>query len=376
MRRVLTPDLRKSLAKDAQTERGSKSFYRESPHDGTGSFSTRHNAYADYASQGRFMLTYLSAAAVRDCLPGLDAQIELARTALGALATNQAEMPAKVAVHPRDEALIEAMPAWWRIGDVAGLKWISAYPSNRLRHQPQVMGLIVLNDATTGAPISVLDAVQITLARTAAISGLALRLCGDSRHTVAVLGAGAQARAHISMAVSLGFVDDLRIFDRNKERAEELAVWSQSLGASSLLSCACASAQEAVEGASVVFSCASLGTERQLLHSRWVDAARLVLAIDEDVYLSSDIVRASKTFIVDDINQFRSARDQGVFSEFPDPDGALGEYLLGETPTLVPPGRLAVVTLGVGIADIIFAAAVHQNAWDAGIGLSLEPPGF
>ncbi len=282
-------------------------------------------------------------------------------------------MPPKVAVHPRDSALLEAMPAWWRNGDVAGLKWISAFPSNRIHQQPQVMGLIVLNDATTGAPVCILDAVEITLARTAAISALALRLYRDSPHAVAILGAGAQARAHISIAVALGFVHDLRVFDRHKERADELVSWSQSLAPSTLPGRACASAQDAVEGASVIISCASLGTKRHLLQSEWVDAARLVLAIDEDVYVSGDIVRASDAFIVDDINQFRSARDQGDFAGFPDPDGILGGYLSPEVSTVAPAGRLVVITLGVGIADIIFAAAVYQSARDAGIGLLLEP---
>jgi ornithine cyclodeaminase len=234
------------------------------------------------------------------------------------------------------------------------------------------MGLIALNDAATGAPVCILDAVEITLARTAATSALALRLCGDSPHALAILGAGAQARAHIATTVALGLVHDLRVFDRHQERADELVVWSQSLVAPSLPSRACSSAREAVDGASVVISCASLGTERQLLQSQWVDSARLVLAIDEDVYLSGDIVRASDAFIVDDSDQFSSARDQGVFAGFPDPDGTLGAYLPPGMSTRVPAGRLAIITLGVGIADIIFAAAVYENACGAGIGLVLD----
>ena len=184
---------------------------------------------------------------------------------------------------------------------------------------------------------------------------------------------GAQARAHVATAVALGFVGDLRVFDRNKERADELVTWSQSLALPSLPSRACASAQEAVEGASVIISCASLGDERQLLQSRWVDAACLIVAIDEDVYLSGDIVRASEAFIVDDINQYRSARDHGGFPGFPDPDGTLGGYSSTETSTPVPAGRLAVITFGIGIADIVFAAAVYQKALDAGTGLILDP---
>src|SRR5580704_15399433 len=133
----------------------------------------------NYACCGFHMLTYLSARVVHDCLPGVGTQVELAYTALQALATNQAEMPAKTAIHPRDSALIEAMPTWWRTRDVAGLKWISAFPNNRIHHQPQVMGLIILNDAITGAPVCILDAVEITLARTAAISAVALRLRAD-----------------------------------------------------------------------------------------------------------------------------------------------------------------------------------------------------
>src|SRR5204862_1079467 len=92
-----------------------------------------------------------------------------------ALAAGRVELPPKPGIHPRPNAFIHAMPAYLADEDVAALKWVSGYPDNPSRSLPYISGLIVLNDAATGQPLAVLDAAEITAARTAAASGACIR---------------------------------------------------------------------------------------------------------------------------------------------------------------------------------------------------------
>jgi len=316
-------------------------------------------------------LLYLSAGAVSRCLPDVDQQIELVRQAFQALRSADAEMPPKVGVHPRPNALVEAMPAWWRSRDVVGIKWISAYPGNRRRGRDHVQGLVILNDADTGTPECVLDARQITAARTAAVSAFAIKslLSTESGHKTALFGAGVQGRAHAIALAALGLVTDLKIFDRNPARASAFVAWAESdLGLAGAR--AAASAREALAGAELLVTCASPGPQRQLLDHQAVADAELVVAIDDDVYVSAEVVESSGLFLVDDVQQFRAFRSNGSFTGFRDPEGSLADDFSGLVPTDQKP--IVVVTLGIGMADVLFASAVFENARSIGAGIELE----
>ena len=67
------------------------------------------------------------------------------------------EMPSKIGVHTRPNALIHAMPAYVRSTGTVGMKWIGAYPANFRFNVPQISGLIILNNEQTGLPYCIMD---------------------------------------------------------------------------------------------------------------------------------------------------------------------------------------------------------------------------
>lgn len=98
----------------------------------------------------------------------------------------------------KPEARIIALPAF--VGaDVrlAGIKWISSFPTNTARGIPRASAVLVLNDYETGHPIAMLESAGISAARTAASAALAaltLRPGGYAGTTIAIIGAGVIAR--------------------------------------------------------------------------------------------------------------------------------------------------------------------------------------
>ncbi|MDQ3870126.1 MAG: hypothetical protein M3301_00735 [Chloroflexota bacterium] len=324
-----------------------------------------------HAIDGR-ELRYLGGRDVDACLPPLGRQLELAAEALTALASGDAEMPPKVGVHPRPGALLHAMPAWVRTADLVGVKWVSAFPGNAGRGLPAIDGLIVLNDPDSGLPTCLMDGARITAARTAAVTGVAVRLFAPrGTRRVAILGGGVQARSHIPV---VGFVlpgSEIAVYDRHRDRAEAVAAWADGQAGISAAN-AVSSALEAVAGAQLVVTVAALGSSSQAMRADWLDPAALVVAVDFATYVSAEVARAAAVFVVDDRAQFLAYRDAGYFEGYPDPTETLGEALTASGAQRRRERGTAVVThLGIGIADIIFAHEVRRSAEARSIGITL-----
>lgn len=312
-------------------------------------------------------LRYLPAAELDSCLPSVDERLDLAAQALSALGRGVAEMPPKIGVHPREGALLHAMPAWLREGDVVGLKWIAAYPGNRAHGLASINGLVILNDAETGLPTWIMDAARITAVRTAAVSGVAIRLFElPSVERVAILGAGVQARSHVEVVRALLSGAEIRIFDRHLDRAEAVAELARAGGGRAAVS---ESAQAAAHEAQVIISVATLGSSSQVMAPDWLGPGTLVVAVDFATYASAQLAGSVSSFVVDDRAQFLAYREAGYFDGYPEPGATMGELLDAGSGAGLP----ALVThLGVGLADVILADAIRRKAEETGAGMELS----
>src|SRR3712207_4217102 len=129
-------------------------------------------------------LRYLDAAAVAASLPGPSELVELGALALRSL-EGGAQVPPKAAVTDPAGTFAHAMPAHLAAAavpggggaaDLLGMKWIAGSSANRSRDLPAMSALIVLSDPPTGLPLAILEGGAITAWRTAALSGVAIRL--------------------------------------------------------------------------------------------------------------------------------------------------------------------------------------------------------
>jgi ornithine cyclodeaminase/alanine dehydrogenase-like protein (mu-crystallin family) len=312
-------------------------------------------------------------------MPPLDERLQLAERTMVALVAD-AELPPKIAVHPRPEgSFAHAMPAHLRGADPAGgddligMKWIAGYPANRARGLPALHGVVLLTDPATGAPTAILDAGPITAERTAAVSGVAISRFAprleNRAPVVALIGAGAQGHSHLAV---LGRVLDeaqLLIFDRHLDRAEALAAEARvtpGIGAAKVAS----TARDAVEAADVVVTAAAFGPIRQVMTNDWLTPDALVVPVDYATYCAAEVARDAALFLVDQREQFLANRDAGLFDGYPDPMATLGEAIVARTARPAA-GRVVVTHLGVGLADLIFADAIVRRAAAAGLGTVL-----
>ncbi len=325
-------------------------------------------------------LRYLSGADVASAMPELDDRLALADLTLRGLA-GAAELPPKIAVHPRPAgAFAHAMPAYLP-GDAPdgqrdrlGMKWVLGFSANLAAGLPAISGTLLLNDPVTGLPTGILDAGPITAARTAAVSGVAIRAWAPpvvGRHPrAALIGAGVQGRSHVPVLGRVLPGVELAVFDRDPERASALvdeARRTPGIGAAQVAP----SARDAVDGADVVLTAASFVAppERQVMTSDWLSPSALVVPVDYATYCAAEVARGASLFLVDHRDQFLANRDAGQFDGYPDPTAMFGEALAAEIAR--PGGRVVATHLGTGLADVVFGTAILEAAAAQGLGIVL-----
>lgn len=325
-------------------------------------------------------LLYLAGGDVSAAMPALPERLRLAEETLRGLA-GDAELPAKIGVHPRPEgAFGHAMPAFLPGArpdggaDRLGMKWVLGFPGNSAADLPAISGLLLLNDPLTGVATAILDAGPITAERTAAVSGVVIRAWASPAEPgtprVALLGAGAQGHSHVPV---LGFVlsgVELAVFDRDPDRAAKLAeVARHTPGIAAAV--VAPSARDAVEGADVVVSAASFtaASQRQSMTNAWLAPRALVVPVDYATYCAAEVARDAALFVVDHRDQFLANRDAGQFDGYPEPAAMIGRALAAGRER--PDGRVVATHLGTGLADVVFGTAIAAEATRLGLGMIL-----
>ncbi|WP_035800036.1 2,3-diaminopropionate biosynthesis protein SbnB [Kitasatospora mediocidica] len=269
----------------------------------------------------------------------------------------------------KPESRIIALPAYLggKVG-VAGIKWISSFPGNIDFGFPRASAALLLNNYETGYPFALLEASQISAARTAASAVLAAEVLsgGRSAGKLTVVGAGIIARNILEFfAAQEWSVGTVVVHDTNPEYGQALADH-----ASKELGYQAATEQDlsaALAGADVVVLATTVG-EPYIVAPDAFAPGQLVLNISlRDI--GPEIIGGSYN-VVDDVEHCMKANTSPH----------LAEQLYGNrdfvTGTLadVIEGRAAVGTdrpvvfspFGLGVLDLAVGALVYRSAVAAG----------
>lgn len=231
-------------------------------------------------------LTVLSEGDVRGVLV-LDDLAESLSVALIALSEGSVSVPARIAART-PSGLLAAMP-----GYVPGLglaaKLVTVYPHNPQMGQPAHQALIAVFDEVTGALRAVMGATYITAIRTAMTTALVARaLARPQGTTLAIIGAGVQAEAHLEAFTHLMAIGEIRIASLHLPKAAELA--ERHTGA-----VAASSVREAVYGADLVCCCTDASAP--VLSDEWIGSGTHVSSVGSGPELPTALLRRAQVFV-------------------------------------------------------------------------------
>ncbi len=270
--------------------------------------------------------------------------------ALGDFSAGRVTQPVRsiVPVAHQPGALMGLMPVVY--GDLLGTKLVNVYPGNAGRGLPTHQAIIAVFRGDTGEPLALMDGRLITEMRTAAVSAVAAKLLAPAgAKSLAILGSGVQARAHVQALRQVRPVSEIRVWSRDSGHAEECAA---EVGGTAT------SAEEAVRSADIVVTVTN--SPEPVLHGRWLKPGALVLAVgavgpkrrelDDDVMRGAVIVDSREAAKVEAGDILVS--NATVYAE-------LGELLNGTRP--LPQAEITVFkSLGIAVEDLAAARLVLE----------------
>jgi ornithine cyclodeaminase/alanine dehydrogenase len=279
------------------------------------------------------------------------------------------ELPPKPGIHLAGDAFIHAMPAWVPGARALALKWVSAFPGNREEGLPQIMGLIVLNDPETGAPLAVMDCTWITAMRTAAATAVAARYLArrDSR-TLAVIACGVQGRSNTEALIGAFPLRAVRAYDHRPENTERYAAEMERRFGVPVTPVG--SPREAMVGADLVVTSGPIRRDPEpAIRAGWLEPGGFACALDFDSYWSPEAMESMDLLTTDDVKQLDYYRGVGYFAATPGAVEDLGRIsagLAGGRRTAEE--RILAIHLGLASEDAVTARLVYDRAVERGIG--------
>jgi alanine dehydrogenase len=282
------------------------------------------------------------------------------------LSNGEVSMPPRIAAWADEAGLLGAMPAYLPSAGL-GCKLVTLFPGNTDR--PTHQAAIMLFDPETGTPVALMDGTYITEARTAGAAALAARhLAREDAAILAILGTGAQARAHAHAFAGVRDWSEIRIAGRDEEKARELAA---ELGAT-----ASVSFEEAVRGADVV--AATTHAREPVVWRDWLSPGTHVSSVGAN-QSGSEIdpaIVAEATLVVE--TRAALAPPPAGAVELAGLDDSAVHAELGELASGARPGRTTPVettlykSVGIAVQDLAAAAIVLAAAQERGTGLTIE----
>jgi alanine dehydrogenase len=318
------------------------------------------------------MALWLSESDVRAALT-MGELINAMENALVAFSTGQVVQPVRMAMEIRERAFFGLMPALDPVTSLLGAKLVTVLPENTAKGLPSHQAAIVLFDAETGSLVAVADGRYITEARTAAVSAVSVRhLARPDARVLAILGTGVQARSHLEALQLVRKFDEIRVWSPTAENRQRFAVQHRVT--------ACATAEEAVQGADVVvLATASIVP---VIEDSWVTDGTHVVAVgacrpnhretDPRLVARARLVVDSRAAALQEAGDIVMAIGEGHIGS-----GHIHAEL-GEVAAGTKPGReeAASVTLfkslGLAIEDVVSAGLAWQSALGSKLGVEVK----
>jgi ornithine cyclodeaminase len=156
--------------------------------------------------------------------------IDVMEQAFIGLAHGEFQQPLRTIFRPPEIKGVMALMPTFRGGQspLFGLKAICVFPGNAALGKDAHQGGVMLFDGSTGELLALVNASAITAIRTAAVSALATRLLArEDANSLAIIGAGVQARTHLTAISCVRNLARIRIAAKRFESAKNFAAEMQ-----------------------------------------------------------------------------------------------------------------------------------------------------
>jgi len=294
-------------------------------------------------------MRYIDEAAVAGVLRMPELIAAMRQTMIDFSARRVAQPTRRMFEVPQHGGFFGSMPA--ASADAMGAKLVTFYPHNPDKNLHSHMAIVALFEPETGAPLALMDGRLITEMRTAAVTAAYVdAVAAHGVKSLAILGAGTQAKSHVDALSQVRRFDDIRIWNRTRWRAEQLAA---SFGGRAT------SCEEAVRGADVVI--AVTASREPVFDGCWLKPGVKVASVGWSGADAGelDATTMSHTVVVDS-RDGALAESGNVRRHSAQIHAELGEVLSGLRPVAAD-ATVVFDSIGMACQDIAAAALVYRR---------------
>lgn len=265
-----------------------------------------------------------------------------------------------------------------------GVKIVSVYPNNIEKGLTSVPATMVLVNEDTGEVNSIMDGTYLTRIRTGAVSGAATDILSrEDSKIFALFGTGGQAETQLEAVLTVRNIEEVRVFDISKERAQNFAdrMSEKFQGKFDTKFIVARSSDEAIDNADIITSVTT--TNKPTFNGKLVKKGAHINGvgsympqmheIDEYILLNADkvyvdtrdgVLKESGDFIIP-INEGKCTADIVT--------GELGEVILGKVASREKEDEITFFkTVGSAVLDIVTARRIYEKAVEYGVGQTIE----
>lgn len=308
------------------------------------------------------MTVHHDAEVVRRALP-MAAAIDALEVALAAAPFATAPQRAHLEEDGRTFLAMPIIAGGW-----AGAKLVTIVPDNPTRGLPLIAATYTLFGPPGLEPVATIDGAALTDLRTAAVSGLATRhLAREDSERLVVIGAGAQARAHVLAMAAVRELTDVAVIARRDDPFAALVAHVREHGidvpvrrggredlANADLVCACTTGVTPVIGRSDL---------APGVHVNAIGAYRPDLAeLDAEAVGPCRVVVETREAALTEKGDLLQAEAAGTWSRediVADLHGLVSGSAAGRT---APEERTLFASVGHAYEDLVVARAIHEAA--------------
>ena len=186
--------------------------------------------------------------------------------------------------------------------EVSGIKVVGDFVTNYQRGLPSELGLVTLYDPSTGVPLAIVDATDLTAARTGAMTALGARhLARPDAKVLGHIGARGTAWWNVAMLDDLFDLSEIRVTSARAESREHFA--GELSAALDKHVQAVATPEEAMAGADIMVEASRLKVPEVLLRTEWVTPGSLVVPYGTVSAVDLSLTEVMDKIVVDDWEQ-------------------------------------------------------------------------
>jgi ornithine cyclodeaminase/alanine dehydrogenase-like protein (mu-crystallin family) len=274
---------------------------------------------------------------------------------------------------------INCLPATFKSRKICGVKWVSVFPPNPVRHGIQnLSAVIILSEIEHGFPIAFMEGTLCSNIRVGTMGAIAAKyLARQDSKSIGFIGAGEQAKMHlIAMKTAVPSLEICRVAAKETAEEQQFVDEMSAVLPEFQFEMAGSDLGRATADADIIVTATS--AQAPLLKADWVKPGAFYSHVGgwEDEY---EVAKRCDKIVCDDWETVKH-RTQTLSRMYKDGELAdsdiycdLSEMIVGNLPGRESDDeRIYFNAVGLAYIDVAIAIAMYERASEAGMGQELQ----